>query len=431
MVRKRFVKLALAALLVPAATADDWSQFRGAARDGVVHGDLDLAESWPESGPRVVWEREIGDGFAGISFGGGSMFTAYADREAGKEVAGSFDPATGEARWATPIDELFTNEFGDGPRSTPTVHEDSVYVLSSGGKLHALAVEDGAVRWSVDFVESYGASVPRFGYSGSPMIADGLLLIEIGAGAEEGHRLYALDPADGSAKWGVRKGGAGYSSPVRIVVDGEPQYVMIAPNEIYGVSTAGAVQWSHEWPRGTIAMPVVVGDNRIFVSASSDVGGVLLSIAKNDAPPPAPPVDGGTPAEGEEAAEKVEPPLPYVATELWRNREMKNHFSSSIVVGDVIYGFDGATLKAISATDGSRLWAKRGLGKGSLIAADGKIFALGDRGKLVMAAAGAPKYTELGAVEIFDDKSWTLPSLHDGKLYLRNLTRMVCLDLKG
>ena len=110
---------------------------------------------------------------------------------------------------------------------------------------------------------------------------------------------------------------------------------------------------------------------------------------------------------------------------------MKNHFNGSVAIGNHLYGFDTATLKCIEAATGKTLWAKRGLGKGSLIVANGMLIILGETGELVLAEATHEAYRELARASVLEGRSWTQPTLWQGRLYLRNHTELVSLDLRG
>jgi hypothetical protein len=180
---------------------------------------------------------------------------------------------------------------------------------------------------------------------------------------------------------------------------------MVVSEKLMAIDESGKEVWSHAWPKGTTyAMPLFIPPDRLFASGPEGVGAHLLRVEEN----------------GEDS--KIQ--------ELWETRFMRNHFSSSVVHDGTIYGFDNATLKAISVDDGKLAWAKRGLGKGSLILADGHLLVLSDRGKLLVVEATAEQYNEKGSVQALDGKSWTAPVLANGRLYLRNHTEMVAFDLK-
>ncbi len=390
----------------PAAAAEPargWPQFRGAARDGTVP-EASL-EPWPEAGPKVLWRRPIGTGFSALSVAGERFYTMFAEDEV--EHAAAFEAATGTEIWRAPIGESFHDEFGNGPRSTPTVDGDTVFVLGSHGKLAALAAADGAKRWEVDLVERFGSRVPQRGFAFSPLVDGELVLIRAGGG--EGKAFAALDRATGETRWTALDGGPTMASPIVATVAGARQYVFAGSETVTALSAAGEVLWTYDWERGTIAMPIFIPPDKVFVSASYDVGAVLLQLG------PLGPGGAGGDA----------PPV----RELWRNRVMKNHFSSSVHREGHVYGFDGATLKCVSLSTGEQTWAKRGFGKGSLILVGDKLVVLADQGTIALLDASPDGYVERARFQALEGKSWTAPAYAGGRLYLRNLTEMMALEL--
>ena len=152
-------------------------------------------------------------------------------------------------------------------------------------------------------------------------------------------------------------------------------------------------------------MPLFVAPDKIFASGAEGVGATLVRITED----------------GDKAK----------AEEVWQTRFMRNHFSSSVVQDGHIYGFDNATLKCLSVESGEMAWAKRGLGKGSLILVDRHLLVLSDRGQLLLLKATPDGYEEKGSVQALEGKSWTSPTLSHGRLYLRNHTEIVSYDLEG
>ncbi|MDA8017914.1 MAG: PQQ-like beta-propeller repeat protein [Thermoanaerobaculia bacterium] len=388
-------------------SGSDWPQFRGIERNG-ISPETGLLDSWPDSGPPEVWRRELGEGYSGITVVGNKVYTMYADEVAGeggeaeaREFAASFDRNTGEEHWRVDMGAKLDTEFGNGPRSTPTVAGDTVFVLGSHGRLAALSTEDGGVKWQKEFTADFGAERPYWGFSTSALVDGGRLIIE--AGGSDGRTLVALNPADGELIWSLGESGAGYNSPLRVDRNGEIRYVHVSGGKLFCVDTDGNEVWSHEWPQGeTHAMPILAGPGLIYASGAEGVGAQLVKVA-----------------EDESEVEKV-----------WDNRLLRNHFSSAVVQDGVIYGFDNATLKAVSVEDSSLIWAKRGLGKGSLMLADGHLIVLSDRGKLVLVATGTDKYSEISSFQAMNDLSWTAPTVSHGRLFIRNHQEMVSFDLR-
>ncbi len=397
----------LVAVLAGEAQAADWPEFRGTKRDGASR-EQGLLGSWPAGGPREVWRRPLGDGYSAIAIAGERLYTMYAADNEGKptEFAAAFEAETGKELWRRPLSERYDNEFGHGPRATPTVAGDSVYVLDSRGILAALATADGAERWRVSLLETFKLKQPYFGFSGSAVVDGDLLLLE--AGGAEGKALVALDRASGAVRWNLGEGGGqpGYNSPVAMEVGGQRSFVWATDKIVRSLDRAGKELWSHPWPEGeTHAVPVFVPPDGVFVSGVEGIGATLLRVETKP---------GGA-----------------VVTEAWKNPAMRNHFSGSVVHGAHLYGFDNATLKCIAIADGSLAWARRGFGTGSLIVVDGHLVVLSDTGALVLVAATAEGYVEQGRVQALEGRTWTAPALSGGRLYLRNHVEMVVYDLKG
>ncbi len=395
----------LAAIAGAAAFAapDAWPQYRGPGLDG-RSSETGLASTWPEGGPKVLWRAALGNGYSGISIAGGRAYTMFGSD--GDEVAIALDAATGKEIWRFRVDDDRFDSQGSGPRSTPTVDGDRVYVLGARGKLYALAAGSGAELWGVDLVARFGARVPRWGVATSPVVEGDLLLLDAGGG--RGYSLLALDKKSGRPVWHSQTDKAGYSTPLPITVGGVRQVLFFTGTALVSVSPRdGSLHWRYPWQTSydvNAAMPVFVPPDRVFLSSSYDKGAAMLRMVVRDG--------------------RVE------ADEVWRSRVMKNHFNSSVLVGDHLYGFDDRNLKCIVAATGEERWAQRGYSKGSLIYADGRLIVFGEQGLLGLVEATPAGYREIATAQIFRGRTWTMPSLADGRLYLRSEKELVALDLK-
>jgi outer membrane protein assembly factor BamB len=393
----------LLAGLLPAADAE-WPRFRGPGGDGVSN-ETGLLKQWPEAGPEVLWRTSLGNGFSGISVAGGRVYTLYGSGS--DEFAVCLDAATGKQIWRVRTDDPFTNMHGSGPRSTPTVDGKVVFVLSARGTLHALGAEDGQSIWQRDLQREFGAKVPRWGYSTSPLIEGELLLLDVGGSGESS--IVAFDKKNGKEIWRSHSDKAGYSTPIAVTIAGRRQVVFFTGTGVVGLAPDdGALLWTRQWKTSydvNAATPLFVPPDRIFVSSGYDVGAALYRVKADEQ---------GTGIE-----------------QVWRNREMKNKFSSSVLHDGHIYGFDEKMLTCIVAATGEPKWQARGLGHGSLIYADGFLVVLGDKGTLALVEATPGEYREKARAQVFDGKTWTLPSLAGGKLYLRDEHELVALDISG
>jgi hypothetical protein len=175
-----------------------------------------------------------------------------------------------------------------------------------------------------------------------------------------------------------------------------PQTVALRPD--------GSLLWSHPGPFSVIASALFVPPDKVYVSGGDDAGAVLMRIT----------IEGGE----------------ATVEELWKTREMKNHFNNAVLVGEHLYGFDNATFKCLSVATGEEGWAFRGLGKGSLLVADEDLLVvLSDRGELLLVEANPGAYTELARFQAMEGKAWTSPTLANGRLYLRDQDEMVVLEM--
>ncbi|MEM7354989.1 MAG: PQQ-binding-like beta-propeller repeat protein [Acidobacteriota bacterium] len=406
----------------------DWPQFRGESRDG-ISPESGLLDSWPENGPAEIWRQPIGEGFSGISIVAGRLYTMYAEKPPAAETAegsggessesasseeapppkteyaAAYDAATGKQLWRTAIGTYLVTEFGNGPRSTPTVDGDTVYVLGAHGELAALDTASGKRRWEISLGDEFGSERPYWGFSGSALIENDLLLVE--GGGPDGKSYAGLDKTTGKVLWTSGKAnGAGYSSPLAISMHDQRQFVYVTGGALRAIDAKGEEIWTHPWPPGeTHAMPIFIPPDKIFASGTEGIGASLVRI-----------VDGGESLQAEE---------------LWKSRVMRNHFSSSLVHAGHLYGFDNATLKSVELDSGEQKWAKRGFGKGSLIYADGHLLVLSDRGVLALVEATSESYVEKGRLQALEGLCWTAPTLAGGRLYLRGQEEMVSYDLTG
>ncbi len=142
----------------------DWPQLRGVNRDGIAH-DARILDRWPEAGPKEVWRIPLGAGFSGMAVVGSRVFTM--DSRGQDEFAVCLRAENGQELWRTRVGTIFREYWGDGPRSTPTVDGDTVYVLSARGNLAALRTKNGQPLWEVDFRERFKSKTPEWGFAAS------------------------------------------------------------------------------------------------------------------------------------------------------------------------------------------------------------------------------------------------------------------------
>ena len=200
--------LLLSALPAFAEPGSDWPQFRGPHQDGISR-ETGLLTTWPDGGPTELWRRPLGEGYSALPWSGTASTPCTPPRfpprkvrnpregeEAkAREFAAAFDAKTGKELWRVDVGEKLDTEFGNGPRSTPAVDGDTVYVLSSHGRFAALDIADGEARWQLELTEDFGSERPYWGFSTSVLVDGDRLILE--AGGKEGKTLVALNKKNG------------------------------------------------------------------------------------------------------------------------------------------------------------------------------------------------------------------------------------------
>lgn len=426
----------MVACLTASSLAEDWPQWMGPDRDG-LSAETGLLQAWPEGGPERVWLfKDCGLGYSGPAIVDGKMFIMGS--RGGVEQLLCLDAASGDELWASDLGEEYDNGWGNGPRGTPTIDGDRIYVLAARGALVCLSL-GGEELWRVSLPD-FGGKVPVWGYSESPLIDGDHVIVtpgvkpkpkpkkkkgeteakEAAADAEPeeplpGTAIVALDKRTGETIW--RTTGltpeAHYSSIVRAEIHGRPQYVQLLVDQLVGVEPAtGELLWSVPWPGRVAVIPTpLVRDNRVYVTTGYGVGCMLVEIdADNN------------------------------ATVAYDNKVMKNHHGGVVLLGDKLYGHsDGAGWVCQDFATGELDWRERAaLGKGAIAYADGRFYCLSeDEGEVVLIEASPEGWTEHGRFTLEPQtelrkpkgKIWTHPVIANGRMYLRDQELLFCFDI--
>ncbi len=383
----------------------DWPQWRGENRDA-VSTETGLIHDWPDSGPEILWRQEIGAGFSGVSVSDGKLYTMW--DAGGKQYLFCLEAGSGQEIWRLELGVGFSNSWGNGPRSTPLVDGDFVFAVGTDGVLIATERKTGRLLWQHSLVHDFGAKLPTYGYSSSPMVAGERLFVEAGG---EGQVYVALNKKDGKVLWTSRSDRVAYSSPVSTTIAGVEQLIFWSAGGLRSLSPAdGSTLWKYDWetlcpvtgdPLNT-GTPIFVAPDRVYISSGSGAAMVQLSMK----------------------AGSLHPQL------VWESNKMRSDVNTSVLYGDHIYGFDGAIFKCLDAKTGELKWKARGFKRGSVIAADGQLIILSERGKLALAQATPAAFVKTSTAQILNGKCWTAPTLAQGRLYLRNHKELVCLNIK-
>ena len=382
----------------------EWPQFLGPSRNG-ISSETGLAKSWTATGPKVMWRTPLGDGYSSVAISKGHLYTLFSKGD--DEFVICLGANSGKEIWRVRSDATFKDTNGNGPRSTPAVHDDIVYALGGRGKLHALNVKNGKSLWQHDLKKEFNSVGPSDGgYASSPLVEGEMVLIE--AGGAGGNAFVAFNKKSGQLIWKAESDIAGYSSPVVYTINGRRQIIFFSGDGAVAVAPeSGKMLWRLPWKtEGNVnaALPLFVPPDKVFISSGYGVGATLLRL-KNE---------NGNPA----------------FEEIWKTKSMQNIYPTSILQGNYLYGFSRSTLKCMEVNTAAEKWKQQGFGVGSLIYADGHLIVLSDKGKLALIEATPEAYKEKASAEILEGRCISVPALANGRLYLRNTKELVCLDLR-
>jgi outer membrane protein assembly factor BamB len=409
---RAMVFLAAAAAGLAVVDAADWPQFLGPARNGVYAGPP-LAESWPPSGPRVVWRKTIGQGFAGPAVANGRVIVFH--RQAREEIVESLDAKTGAGQWRYAYATAYRDDFGfdEGPRAVPVVANGRVFTFGAEGVLSAVELATGKPVWSVDTKRRFNVAKGFFGQAGSPIVEDGRVIANVG-GSEDGKAagIVAFNAETGAVMWSATNHEASYSSPVTGVFGGKKLVLFFTRQALVGLDPSnGAQVFQRSWRSRSqasvnAASPVVV-DDLIFISATYETGATVLRVS------------GST----------LEP--------LWASDDaLSNHYATSVYHDGHLYGFHGRqefgqALRVVELKTGKVKWSQERFMAGTVLLAGNRLLILRENGELVLAPASPDAFRPLARAQILTGVVRAYPALSDGFLYARNSAdAFVCLDLR-
>lgn len=398
----------VARLLLPAIAActlsrccADWPGWRGAARDGFTRQALPAALNAPAS---PAWKIPTGHGYAGAVVSGGTL--VYVDDQGGSETAHALDAGTGRERWRTPYAPAWSDEFEPGPRCTPLIDGDRVYVQSAQGRFACLDLKDGQSLWGFDFKDlgmtwqsdrqgGVGAAVRR-GHTGSPVIEGDRIFVQ--TGATGGRSIVALDKHTGKTLWQALDDHTSYSSPVIGTLAGRRQFVTATCEGLVGLDVAdGRLLWRTPFKTGAnrnVLTPIVSGDEVVFASHTTGLRCQQIS-AKDGA---------------------------FTSTERWFNRRVRINLPTPVRVGGHLYGIGNAReYVCVDIATGEVRWtATGGFGEVAGTVADGRrLLVLLDSGEVRLLAANPDRLEELGRFQACG-KTYSHPAWSDATLFVRD-----------
>lgn len=415
------------------ACGDDWPQWMGPQRDNVLR-ERGLLEKFPAGGPKIVWRTPIANGYAGPAVAGGKVYVSdFVTEEdvkvdnfarkpfSGKERVLCLDEKTGKVLWTFEYPCTITVSYPAGPRCTPTVDGDRVYTLGAEGNLYCFGVEKGNVIWSKDFKKEYGCNSALWGYANHPLV-DGEKLICVVGG--EGSHTVAFNKLTGEELWkcGTAKE-QGYSPPTLVEFGGKRQLICCRPDAVVGIDVESGEQlWTTPYAatNGSIIMSPVRSGDYLYIGGYSDKN-LMLKLASDK------------PAVEVVFKDKVKVGVSPINVQ-------------PIVDNGVMYGIDqSGDLFAVEIPSGKRLWStsepvserKQSSGTAFINKAGDRYFLFNENGELVIATIDPKGYKEIDRAKVIEATNnafgrqvvWCAPAYANKRMYVRNDSEIICVDL--
>lgn len=383
----------------------------GSNRDGISTGKATLAEALPENGLEPTWSHHLGDGFSGPVVAGNRCLIFH--RQGNEARLEALDSKTGKVEWTFDYQTDYVDQFGfdPGPRSTPTVVDDHVFIHGAEGMLHAVDLKTGKALWKHDLAKTFNSPSGFFGRSSSPLVVNGRVMLDLG-GTYKGKpaNIAAFDTKTGEVAWTTGEGEADYGAPMLLQPpDKAPTALFFVRDGFLGVDpTDGKIRFQERF-RSRIqasvnaASPVVIGE-RFFLSSCYNVGAGVWEWA-----------DGNL-------------------RSVYKKQEALDcHFNTPVHFEGHLYGFHGRQetgqeLRCLELNTGEVKW-KTPSPAGSVIVADGKLLVLTERGELLVGKASPKSWEILYRAQVGGAETRALPALNGNYFYARDKRKLVCVQL--
>jgi outer membrane protein assembly factor BamB len=417
-------------------TGSDWPGFLGPTADSV--STEKGIKPWPESGPKILWEKKIGMGYAMPSISRGRLFLF--DREENKARLRCWNAETAKELWSFeyPTDYRDKYNYSNGPRCYPVVEGNRVYILGPEGMLHCVRATDGKLAWSVDTTNEFGVVQNFFGVGSTPVIEGDLLLVMVGGSPKgsdrvdfldlegNGSGLVAFDKYTGKVQYKVTNELSSYAGPHLATIDKRRWLFLFGRNGLTGLEPkTGKVDFNYPWRANMLesvnaSNPVVVG-NQVLITECYQLGSSLLEVKP-----------GGYKVVW---SDKDKPE---------RAKSLMCHWNTPIVVDGYIYASsgrhsEGAELRCVEWATGKVMWREKNLKRCSLLCIDGHLICLGEYGDLRLLKINPKKYEEISVavlkspgkegMDLLEYPCWAAPIVSHGRMYLRGEDRLVCVEL--
>ncbi|PQO47865.1 PQQ-binding-like beta-propeller repeat protein [Blastopirellula marina] len=390
-----------------------WPAFRGPNRSGVQSSSM-VSTDWQANPPELLWKVPVGPGWSSFVVAGQLLFTQ--EQRGPNEIVACYDADSGQQVWQHALESRFDDPLGGpGPRATPALKDGGLFALGANGHLLRLDPATGDVVWEQNIAEVAHRKPPMWGFSSSPLVANGKVIVHAGGTDESGNEvdkdkgILAFDANNGELSWAVPSGDHSYSSPELVALLGRDVVLCLTNQGLDFVDPAnGKLLLNYEWKVGgyRALQPQVVGDDSIVIPSTMGDGTRRIRVTSNDDQ--------------------------WTAEEVWTSRGIKPDFNDLVIHNGNAYGFDGGIFASIDLENGERNWKKGRYGKGQVLLLEkpGLLLVLSEEGNAVLLEANPESFEELAEFPVLEGKTWNHPVVVGDRLYVRNSQEAACYRLK-
>ena len=397
-----------------------WPHLRGPHYNS-VSDESGLLDSWPAEGPPVLWIKKLGQGYSGFTIVDGRAYTQTQTLTGQYVVCLNAD--TGDSIWEHRYGLQYEPlSVYPGPRSTPTFDSNRLYFAAPSGLVGCLDARDGDLIWSLNVKEKFHGRGTDFGYSSSPLIEDGLVILPVGG---KGASVVALNWENGSTVWQSGDSPSSYCSAIPITFQSQRHVVAFLQNSLAAFELSkGRLLWEENYSQGYdehSAMPLY-HEPYLMVACPFRGGAHMYRIESK-------PIEGDSRTDAK-----------VVIRSVWQNRKFSNDVASSVFADGFIYGFDirdqqskahrpsRGEFRCLELETGEIRWSSDQTGHANVIAADGKLILFNDKGEIILLRRNPDRYEELARAQVFGGEiCWTAPSLYQGRLFVRSPSQAACI----